>query len=81
MFEHVTELKQELDKYRPLLMNFILMKNDYPPAVIKADDNKRIQYIQALEGASTKNDTQPFIQLIIKSVEESLERYLYVLDK
>lgn len=34
-----------------LLMNFILMQHGYPPAIVKADQDKRIKYIQFLEVA------------------------------
>lgn len=61
-----------------LLMNFILMQHGYPPAIVKADQEKRIQYIQSLEKASTTNDTNDFVQLIARCSEESLEKYLYI---
>jgi Fic family protein len=53
-----------------LCMNFILMKNGYPPAVIRNEN--RFEYYQALEAADN-NELDPFIQLVAAEVEHSLE--------
>jgi len=58
------------------LMNFILMQNGYPPAMIKADNEQRIAYYETLEMASVQQDVEPFIRLISDCVEESLRTYL-----
>jgi Fic family protein len=63
-----------------LLMNFILMSNGYPPAIVKAEADKRIAYYQALEAASVEKNTTSFIQLIAECVEESLHRYLNTIE-
>ncbi|MCL4431866.1 MAG: Fic family protein [Epsilonproteobacteria bacterium] len=60
-----------------LLMNLELMKNGFPPAVIKVED--RLAYYQTLDTAHVSNDYKPFIDLVIKAVEESFEPYWYVL--
>ncbi|MDX8367212.1 Fic family protein [Cytobacillus sp. IB215665] len=59
-----------------LLMNLILMKFGYPPAIIKADSTIRLEYYNTLEIASVNNNTEPFVNLIAMSVEESINRYL-----
>lgn len=59
-----------------LLMNLILMKYGFPPAIVKAANNARIKYYETLELASIGNDMQPFAQLIAECVEESLNKYI-----
>jgi len=59
-----------------LLMNLILMKHGYPPAIVKAADANRLQYYEALERASVQDDLAPFIQLIGQCVQDSLQRYI-----
>jgi Fic family protein len=59
-----------------LLLNLILMQNGYPPIIIKADPQDRLEYYTTLEKASVENDLEPFIQLIIKCTEQSLKRYI-----
>lgn len=63
-----------------LLMNFILMSYGYPPAIIKADPEKRIAYYQALEKASVENNIDDFIALVAKVVEESLCQYISAVE-
>lgn len=59
-----------------LLLNLILMQNGYPPFIIKADPQDRLEYYTTLEKAIVENDMDPFIQLIIKCTEQSLKRYV-----
>ena len=59
-----------------LLLNLILMQNGYPPIIIKADPQDRLEYYTTLEKASVENYIEPFLQLIIKCTEQSLERYI-----
>ncbi len=59
-----------------LLMNLILMRHGYPPAIIKADPQRRIAYLDALEQASVENVLEPFEQVVSEAVSESLDRYL-----
>lgn len=59
-----------------LLMNLILMKSGYPPAIVKAESADRLKYYDALETASVHSDLEPFVQLIVGCVEESLHRYI-----
>lgn len=57
-----------------LLMNMILMMQGYPPAIIRKRD--RLAYIGALEQAQLGGSKDDFIQLIIKSINRSLNIYL-----
>lgn len=59
-----------------LLMNLILMIAGYPPAIIKADPQRRIAYLDALEAASVAGEIAPFEKVIAEAVDEGLERYL-----
>lgn len=57
-----------------LLMNLLLMQANYPVTVIGND--KREDYINALEKAHTTNDLSDFYSLVIKAVDSSLDVYL-----
>ncbi len=59
-----------------LLMNVILMENDYPLAIILKNDRKK--YYNVLS-KSDKGDLIPFVRFIAQAVERSLDIYLKVL--
>jgi len=59
-----------------LLMNLILMKNGFPPAIVKAESSSRAAYYTSLEAASTQNEIGDFITLISDCAKESLQRYI-----
>ncbi|MFD1361048.1 Fic family protein [Lentibacillus salinarum] len=59
-----------------LLMNVILMKNGYPPAIVKAEDEQRARYYKTLEMASVDQNVEPFLELIAECAENSLNDYL-----
>lgn len=59
-----------------LIMNLILLKNGYPIAILKGDTDSQLKYYQALEMAQTKNDKQPFFELIINNIKETTERII-----
>ncbi|XID92574.1 Fic family protein [Paenibacillaceae bacterium WGS1546] len=59
-----------------LLMNLILMKYGFPPAIVKAANDDRLRYYETLELASTDHELKPFVQFIAECVEESLRRYI-----
>jgi Fic family protein len=61
-----------------LLMNLILLQNNYPIAILKGDVENRLQYYAALEQAQTNNNTQPFVHLIANNVKATLQRVLEV---
>jgi Fic family protein len=60
-----------------LLMNLELMKAGYPPVVLPVD--KRLEYYEALDQAHTKDDFEPFLNLIAGMVEDSFKPYWYAL--
>jgi Fic family protein len=59
-----------------LLMNLILMKFGFPPAIVKAESTARLKYYETLESESVGNNLDPFIQLIAGCVEDSLHTYI-----
>jgi len=56
-----------------LLMNLILMRQSYPPAIVRVQD--RPIYYDTLDAAHA-GDTGPFIQLIAQAVDRSLDVWL-----
>jgi Fic family protein len=63
-----------------LLMNLILLQNSYCQAIIKISN--RASYIQALEKyqESDNTDYQDFYEVILNSVNDSLDLYISILD-
>ena len=61
-----------------LLLNFELMKNGYPPVVIKNEE--RAKYYDTLDKAHTTNDYTDFIDLVAELVEETENDHLYLLN-
>lgn len=59
-----------------LLMNLILLQNGFPIAILKGDSESRLKYYNALETAQTQNNKQPFIELIIGNVRDTMERII-----
>lgn len=57
-----------------LLMNLLLLMHGYPPAIIRKRD--RIAYINSLEKAQLGGSKDDYLQLIMKSVDRSLDIYL-----
>lgn len=57
-----------------LLLNLELMKNGFPPIVIK--NVNRFEYYMALDKAHTTGDNRDFISLIANETEEMLDRYI-----
>lgn len=60
-----------------LLMNLILLINGYPLTVIRNTD--RVDYMSALEKASTTGNTDDFIEFIVQAVDRSFDTYLYLI--
>jgi len=56
-----------------LLMNLILLKHGYPPAVIRQEERPR--YYRALRRAD-KGETGDFVALVVTAAERSLDIYL-----
>lgn len=61
-----------------LLLNLELMKNGYPPIVIKTED--RFNYYANLDKCS-KTEYADFIKMVAKEVENSIDLYLKLIDK
>lgn len=57
-----------------LLLNLELMKNGYPPIVIRVEN--RLKYYAALDKAHTTGDNNDFIELIKEEVNKALDLYL-----
>jgi len=60
-----------------LLMNFELMKNGFPPVVIRKED--RLNYYDFLDNAHVTGDYSDFIAMIGMLEEEMLDFYLKIL--
>lgn len=60
-----------------LLLNLELMKDGYPPVIIKVEN--RLAYYEALDKAHTTQDYDDFIQLVAAEVNDSLDLYLSVM--
>ncbi|RKP48303.1 Fic family protein [Trinickia fusca] len=60
-----------------LLLNFELMKEGYPPAIIRKED--RLAYYDALDVACVNGDYSEITDLVAASVQRSLDIYLEVL--
>jgi len=61
-----------------LLLNFELMKNGYPPIIIKNEE--RARYYDVLDLAHTTMNYKPFIKLVSELVIESEKLWLSLLD-
>ncbi|WP_069366741.1 Fic family protein [Salisediminibacterium beveridgei] len=61
-----------------LLLNFELMKNGYPPIIIKNEE--RARYYDVLDLAHTTMNYEPFIELISQHVIESEKLWLSLVD-
>ncbi|GEN85186.1 cell division protein Fic [Sporosarcina luteola] len=57
-----------------LLLNLELMKDGFPPVVIKVEN--RLAYYEALDKVHTTEDSSDFIALVEHEVEDSLDLYL-----
>ena len=59
-----------------LLLNLELMKEGFPPVIIKVAN--RIEYYDALDKAHTSKNYNDFTKLVATEVEDSLNIYLSV---
>lgn len=57
-----------------LLMNLILLKNDFPPALIRKRD--RLHYITSLEKAQLGGSIEDYQQIIYEGINRSFDIYL-----
>lgn len=63
-------------KVSRLIMNFVLLQNDYLIANIKGDSETSMQYYKKLENALTGNDREAYILFIAQIEKENLERHI-----
>jgi len=56
-----------------LLMNLILLREGYPPAIVRRED--RLAYYTALDHAHA-GETEPFVLMMAEAVERSLDIFL-----
>jgi len=61
-----------------LLLNFELMKNGYPPIIIKKED--KALYYNVLDHAHTTMDYQPFLEFVAKLEIESEQLWLSLVE-
>lgn len=59
-----------------LVMNLILLQNGYPIAILKGDQNKRLDYYKALEAVQIDANPHHFYNLVFDEVKESLDEHL-----
>lgn len=62
-----------------LLLNLELMKDGFPPIVIKMEN--RLAYYEALDKAHTKKAYGDFVELVAIEAEDSLNLYLSAINK
>jgi Fic family protein len=61
-----------------LLMNLKLLQNGYPLTIIQVKD--RVEYIKAIEQFQQSGDDAIFVEFIAKKVDESLSRYIELVN-
>ncbi|MGM0877459.1 MAG: Fic family protein [Bacillota bacterium] len=79
-FDYIHPFSDGNGRTARLLMNLILMENGYPPAIVKAENEQRMNYYETLETASVNQNVAPFILLISECVEDSLSMYLKAIN-
>jgi Fic family protein len=60
-----------------LLLNLELMKNGYPPIVIRTEN--RFKYYNALDKAHVSEDNNDFISIVLEELNKTLDLYLSLL--
>ncbi|MCX7695647.1 MAG: Fic family protein [Caloramator sp.] len=57
-----------------LLLNLELMKNGYPPVIIRNEN--RLKYYAALDKAHTTGDNKDFIEIVVEELNKTFDLYL-----
>ena len=70
-FEHIHPFQDGNGRVGRLLLNYILLKNNYPPVNIMLED--RQEYYKSLYGYSKRDDLKPTLNLLIKQYEKTLK--------
>ncbi|MDR2424412.1 MAG: Fic family protein [Prevotellaceae bacterium] len=63
-----------------LLMNLYLLSKGFTITSLKADNEAKQTYYNALEQSHTDNNAEPFYLLVAKAVCQSLEKYLGIVE-
>jgi len=69
-FEHIHPFQDGNGRVGRLLLNFILLKNNYPSINIMIED--RQEYYNSLQDYSKKDDLKPTLKLLIKQYKKTL---------
>jgi Fic family protein len=70
-FEHIHPFQDGNGRVGRLLLNFVLLKNKYPPINIMLED--RQEYYKSLQDYSKKDDLKPTLKLLIKQYKKTLK--------
>jgi Fic family protein len=70
-FEHIHPFQDGNGRVGRLLLNYILLKNNYPPINIKLED--RQEYYKSLQKYSKHDDLKPTIKFLIKQYKKTLK--------
>jgi Fic family protein len=70
-FEHIHPFQDGNGRVGRLLLNYILIKNKYPPINIKFED--RQEYYQTLQKYSKEDDLRPTLRFLIKQYKKTLK--------
>lgn len=71
-FEYIHPFQDGNGRVGRLLLNYILVKNNYPPINIKFKDRK--EYYQTLQKYSKEDDLKPTLKFLIKQYNKTLEK-------
>jgi len=70
-FEHIHPFQDGNGRVGRLLLNYILVKHNYPPINIKLED--RQEYYQTLQKYSKEDDLKPTLRFLIKQYNKTLK--------
>lgn len=71
-FERIHPFKDGNGRVGRLLLNFILLKNNYPPINILLED--RAEYYKTLQEYSNKDELKPTLEFLISQYKKTLKK-------